>query len=128
MWDDSLSDPVGVVVKYALLKERNVIKMFPLRAGALPDVDVKNIIFIARPTLQLMDYIADNIHSEEKRRGTRSRKEYHLFFLPKISMLCEKHLKVKGVYGSLANVCEFKCDFFPVDGDILSLELRDTYR
>jgi len=42
--------------------------MFPLSEGPLPDIDVKNIIFITRPTLKLMDYIADNIHSEDKKK------------------------------------------------------------
>lgn len=108
--------------------------MLPLRAGALPDIDVKHIIFITRPNVRLMDYIADNIHGEDKKLNkssaklSRPRKEFHLFFLPQTSQLCAKHLKVKGVYGSLTNVGEFKCDIFPVDNDLLSMELKDTFR
>lgn len=75
-----------------------------------------------------MDYIADNVHSCDKSHKSGVRKEFHLYFLPKISMLCEKHLKVKGVYGSFSNIGELKCDFFPVDNDLLSMELKDVYR
>lgn len=128
VWDDSLSGPVGLVTKYAFLKERNVTKMLPLRAGSLPDVDVRNIIFITRPNLKLMDHIAENVHSLDRKHKTGARKEMHLYFLPRISTLCEKHLKMKGVYGSFANVGEFRCDFFPVDNDLLSMELKDAYR
>lgn len=128
VWDDSLSGPVGLVTKYAFLKERNVTKMLPLRAGPLLDVDVRNIIFITRPSLRLMDYIAENVHSIDKKHKSGARKELHLYFLPAKSMLCEKHLKIKGVFGSFTNVGEFKCDFFPVDNDLLSMELKDSFR
>ncbi|XP_055319720.1 vacuolar protein sorting-associated protein 33A [Sitodiplosis mosellana] len=127
VWDDSLSGPVGLVTKYAFLKERNVTKMLPLRPGALPDVDVRNIIFITRPNLKLMNCIAENVHSIDKRRGG-SNKELFLYFLPRVSTLCETQLKNKGVYGSFIHVGEFKCDFFPVDNDLLSMELKDSFR
>lgn len=102
--------------------------MLPLRPGALPDVDVRNIIFITRPNLKLMNCIADNVHSIDKRHKSAASKEIFLYFLPRISTLCETQLKNKGVYGSFTHVGEFKCDFFPVDNDLLSMELKDTYR
>lgn len=102
--------------------------MLPLRSGPLPDVDVRNIIFITRPNLKLMDYIAENVHSIDKKHKSGARKEMFLYFLPRVSMLCENQLKYKGVYGSFTNVGEFKCDFFPVDNDLLSMELKDTYK
>lgn len=114
------------MTKYAFLKERNVTKMLPLRPGALPDVDVRNIIFITRPNMKLMNCIAENVHSIDKRRGTN--KELFLYFLPRVSTLCETQLKNKGVYGSFTHVGEFKCDFFPVDNDLLSMELKDSFR
>lgn len=102
--------------------------MLPLRSGALADVDVRNIIFITRPNLKQMDFIAENVHSIEKRHTSANRKELFLYFLPRTSNLCEKQLKIKGVYGSFTNVGEFKCDIFPVDNDLLSMELRDVYK
>lgn len=103
--------------------------MLPLKPGALPDVDVRNIIFITRPNLKLMNYIAENVHSIDKRqKKSGSQKELFLYFLPKVSSLCETQLKNKGVYGSFTHVGEFKCHFFPVDNDLLSMELKDTYR
>lgn len=75
-----------------------------------------------------MDYIAENVHSIDKKHKAGVRKELFLYFLPRISMLCENQLKNKGVYGSFTNVGELKCDFFPVDNDLLSMELKDAYR
>lgn len=57
VWDNSIAGPVGLVAQYAILKEHQVVKMFPLRNMALPETDVDHIIFISRPKLQLMDYI-----------------------------------------------------------------------
>lgn len=107
--------------------------MLPLRSGKLPNIDARHVIFITRPNVRLMDYIAENIHGEDaktkaSKSTTRPRIEFHLFFLPRVSQLCEKHLKIKGVYGSLTNVGDLKCHIFPVDNDLLSMELKDTYR
>ncbi|EDS39484.1 vacuolar protein sorting-associated protein 33A [Culex quinquefasciatus] len=127
IWDESLGGPVGLVARYTFLKEHHVTKMYPLRPEPWTDIDVKNIIFITRPNQTLMDYIANNIHEEERKKKI-SRKEYYLYFLPKKSFLCEKRLQVKGVHGSLAHIGEFRCDFFPFDNDLLSMELKDAYR
>lgn len=128
VWDDALSGPVGLITKYALLKERGVVKMLQLRSGPLPAVDVRHIIFITRPNPKLMEFVADNVHSCEKRHTQGARKEFHLYFVPRISMLCDKHLKIRGVHGSFTNIGEFGCNFFPVDSDILSMELKDAYK
>uniref|UniRef100_A0A1B0DCN7 Vacuolar protein sorting-associated protein 33A n=1 Tax=Phlebotomus papatasi TaxID=29031 RepID=A0A1B0DCN7_PHLPP len=128
IWDESLAGPVGLIAKYTFLKEHNVTKMFPLSGDPLPDIDVKNIIFITRANLKLMNHIADNIHNEERKRRATVKKDFYLYFLPKKSLLCEKHLKNKGVYGSLSFVGDFRCDFFPVDNDLLSMEQKDAFK
>lgn len=53
---------MGLITEYRLLKDHGVEKMFPLKADNLPNVNVKNIIFISRPSLPLMDIVADYIH------------------------------------------------------------------
>lgn len=44
------------------LREHDVTAMRPLRSGQLQLGNVKNVIFISRPLLNLMDMIADNVH------------------------------------------------------------------
>ena len=36
-------------------------KMFTLKGSRLPAADVKNIIFVVRPRLELMDIISENV-------------------------------------------------------------------
>lgn len=131
VWDDALSGPVGLIAQLSLLKERNVIKNLPLRPGPLLSIDVKNVIFITRPNPKLMDYIAENIlndNANDRKSKLALRRDYYLIFWPRRSYLCEKCLKIKGVYGSFTSIEEVKCDFFPVDNDLLSMEYSTVYK
>ncbi|CAG4932947.1 unnamed protein product [Colias eurytheme] len=125
IWDEWLAGPVGLVAQYSLLKEHEVADMFPLRPGSLPTISVKHIIFIARPKIFLMDLVADYIQSLRSKQSAPV--EFHLFFVPRRSELCEKHLKNRGVYNNLT-IQEFICDIFPFDSDLMSLELQNDFR
>ena len=65
------------------------------------------------------------ISSEE---GSRQRKEFHIFFVPRKSLLCEKKLQNRGVFGNFTLIEEFPCDLFPFDNDLVSMELSNAYR
>lgn len=118
---------MGLIAKYTFLKDHGVLKMFALNDGNLPEVDVKNVIFITRPSLKLMDVIAATIHNEERRKRVM-KKDFYLYFLPRKSLLCEKQLQNKGVYGSISYVGELQIEFFPVDKDLISMEVKDGYK
>ena len=92
VWDEKLTGPVGLVAEYSLLKEHEVGKMFPMKKGKLPPCDEHNIIFLVRPKTELMDIVAENILKEESKGSS---KEYHIFFVPRKSLLCELRLQVR---------------------------------
>lgn len=61
------------MVNLQTLKDRNVGKMYPLGPDPLPKIDAKNMIFIVRPNLRSMNYVAQIIkHEEKERRGELS--------------------------------------------------------
>lgn len=62
MLDEELNGPIGLVAKSADLKAHGMSNVSILRPGRLPVSDVRNVIFITRPILRLMDMIAENIH------------------------------------------------------------------
>ncbi|CAD6239032.1 GSCOCG00008613001-RA-CDS [Cotesia congregata] len=124
VWDQSLAGPVGLIARYNLLEEYGVVKMYELIGGQLPLTNVTNIIFIVRPHLDLIDLIAENVHGEQN----RSAKEFHLFFVPRKSLLCKKKLENRGVLGSFTLIEEFVCDLFPFDNDLISMELNETFK
>lgn len=127
VWDNSLAGPVGLIAQYSILREHGVIKMFPLRSIPLPETDVDHVIFISRPKLHLMDYIALNVHAASKVK-TDSKKQFHLIFVPKKSLLCMERLKHKGVFGSVMVIDEFKCQLFPFESDLVSMEISEVFR
>jgi hypothetical protein len=126
VWDQALTGPMGLVAEYSILKEHEVVKMFPLAGGPLPPTTADNIVFITRPTLSCMDSIADNIKQEERRGGSGVKTEFHVFFVPRKSLLCEKRLVQAGVFGSLT-CFSLPMYFFPLDTDLLSMELPTAY-
>ncbi|XP_076622166.1 vacuolar protein sorting-associated protein 33A [Colletes latitarsis] len=126
IWDESLAGPIDLVAKYSLLEEHDVVKLYSLRSGSLNiPSNVMNIIFITRAQLDLMDLIAENVHNENEKRP---RKEFHLFFVPRKSLVCLKELQNRGVFGSFTLIEEFKCDLFPFDNDLLSMELSGSFK
>lgn len=62
---------------------------------------------------------------EDRSRGIR--KEFHLFFVPYKSLLCEKRLKNKGVFGNFS-IEEFTCELFPFDNDLMSMEVESAFK
>ncbi len=67
IWDNQLTQPLGLIADYKVLKERGVEKMMDLRQiKPLRNKDVQDIthiFFIVKPKLELMSLIADNILS-----------------------------------------------------------------
>lgn len=51
-----------------------------------------------------------------------------MFFVPRKSLLCQKKLQNRGVFGSFTLIEEFKCDLFPFDNDLLSMELSASFK
>lgn len=48
--------------------------------------------------------------------------------MPRKSLLCQKKLQNRGVFGSFTLIEEFKCDLFPFDNDLLSMELSSSFK
>jgi len=61
VWDECLIGPIGLIAEYSVLKEHDVIKMFPLNSTGLPALKADNVIFIIRPTVSNCDVISANI-------------------------------------------------------------------
>ncbi|XP_054449955.1 vacuolar protein sorting-associated protein 33A isoform X1 [Pteronotus mesoamericanus] len=125
VWDENLTGPFGLIAQYSLLKEHEVEKMFTLKGSRLPAADVKNIIFFVRPRLELMDIIAENVLSEDRRGPAR---DFHILFVPRRSLLCEQRLKDLGVLGSFIHREEYSLDLIPFDGDLLSMESEGAFK
>lgn len=56
------------------------------------------------------------------------RKEFHIFFVPRKTLLCERKLKELGVYGTFSTIEEYSLEMFPFDSDLLSMEMEESFK
>ena len=133
--DDQLVGPLGQIASSTTLKEHGVKKIFKLNNKELDVVDIKNILYIVRPRIQLMKYIAHQIKSftreSEKRKGKvdddNRPKNFHINMVPRRTLICEKVLEEVGIYGDV-KISEYPLDLIPFDDDIMSMELPYAFK
>jgi lysine-specific histone demethylase 1 len=60
-------------------------------------------------------------------RESQTGHEFHIFWVPRRTLLSDQTLEESGVLGDV-NVAELPLSFFPLENDVLSLELNDSFR
>ncbi|KAK3337191.1 Sec1-like protein [Cercophora scortea] len=123
--EKKLAGPLGVVVKASTLRDYGVDNFFFLENGNT-DANQRNVVFIARSECARHAHsIADQI--KRLHRESQSPHEFHVFWVPRRTLLSDKVLEEAGVLGD-TNVAELPLYFFPLEKDVLSLELDDSFR
>ncbi|KAH8175933.1 sec1 family protein [Sarocladium implicatum] len=123
--DRSLVGPIGTVVKVATLQEYGVQKFFILENDNV-DASQRNVIFIARGECGRH---AETIAHQIKRvqRESQTGHEFHIFWVPRRTLVSDQLLESAGVLGDVS-VAELPLHFFPLEKNVLSLELDDSFR
>jgi hypothetical protein len=72
---------------------------------------------------------ADKLLEQIKRlqRESQTGHEFHIFWVPRRTLVSDKLLEESGVLGDV-NIHELPLYFFPLERDVLSLELEDSFR
>ncbi|KAI0547423.1 Sec1-like protein [Xylaria curta] len=121
----SLAGPVGVIVKVSTLHDYGVDKFFFLENNNA-DTSQRNVVFIARgECARHAQAIAD--HIKRLQRESQIGHEFHVFWVPRRTLVSDKLLEEAGVLGDV-NIAELPVYFFPLERDVLSLELDDSFR
>ncbi|ROT37463.1 vacuolar protein sorting-associated protein 33A [Sodiomyces alkalinus F11] len=121
----SLAGPIGAIVKVATLQEYGVDKFFFLENNNT-DTSQRNVIFVARgECARHTPSIAD--HIRRLQRESQTGHEFHIFWVPRRTVVSDKLLEEAGVLGDV-NISELPLYFFPLEKDVLSLELEDSFR
>ncbi|KZT51079.1 Sec1-like protein [Calocera cornea HHB12733] len=121
--DPTLAGPLGLVTEVSLLKQHGVDKMFWLEAGALSSQS-QNIVYLCRPQIRWMKIIAQQI---KLHTASSERHSYTLLLVPRRTILCDRILEEEGVFGDIT-LGQLKLEFIPLEEDVLSLEMENTYR
>ncbi|KAI8394045.1 Sec1-like protein [Radiomyces spectabilis] len=92
-------------------KDHGVEKIYHLDSDTL-DTDCSGLIYICRPKLKYMRYIATS----------GQRVDVWLFFVPQRTMICERVLEEEGVKGDIT-IGDYALDWIPYEDDLISMEL-----
>ncbi|KAF7727274.1 hypothetical protein EC973_007790 [Apophysomyces ossiformis] len=117
--DPQLTGPLSLIAEFTLLKDHGVEKIYHLDSPSL-DTDCKSLIYICRPKLRYMRYIAS--HIRQMSQSCNQKTDISLFFVPKRTMVCERVLEEEGVLGDIT-LGDYAMDWIPYEDDLISMEL-----
>ncbi|KAI1142895.1 vacuolar protein sorting 33A-like protein [Hypoxylon sp. FL0543] len=121
----SLAGPIGVVVKVSTLQDYGVDKFFFLE-NKNADTSQRNVVFMARgECARHAQTIAEQI--KRLQRESQTVHEFHIFWVPRRTLVSDKLLEEAGVLGDV-NIAELPLYFFPLERDVLSLELDNSFQ
>lgn len=123
--DKNLSGPLSLVAEMDLFKKNGVEEIFFLTEPEL-ELNSKNIVYMVRPEVKLMELIASQVRAHKKHPATRD-KTYSVYFVPRKTLLCEKRLESLGVLGDIKTAA-LHLELIAVDEDVLSLEMPLSFR
>ncbi|XP_051116487.1 vacuolar protein-sorting-associated protein 33 homolog isoform X1 [Andrographis paniculata] len=115
--DPKLSGSLSLVVQSSELKKHSA-ELRHLTAEPIQTERTK-VVYLVRGELNLMKFICSHIHNDTSKGLHR---EYHLYFVPRRLIACEKILEEEKVH-ELLNIGEFPLYLIPLDEDVLSFEL-----
>lgn len=121
--DPSLMRPLDRIAGAQLLKSHDVNKIYKLESNQI-NTESPGRMYLVRPTISNAKLIADQIKADKKFGKT---KRYKVLYVPRRLFVCDMIMEEEGVYEELY-YDEFKVELFPLDEDILSLELPDFFR
>ncbi|PKY01571.1 putative vacuolar sorting protein [Aspergillus campestris IBT 28561] len=119
-----LAGPIGLFVKFSLLQEYGVDRVFLLE-NANVDSSQRNVVFIAHAEkIHQVRIVADQI--QRLQRNSNVEHEFSIFWVPRRTLVSNSVLEEKGIIGDV-NVAELPLYFVPLEQDVLSLELEDSF-
>ncbi|KAI8053101.1 Sec1-like protein [Syncephalis plumigaleata] len=121
--DPQLAGPLNRITDIQLLKEHAVGKVYYLDKKPI-ETENNVIVYICRPRMMYMRYIAEHIKKHESEGKSLV---YKLFMVPRRTLVCEQILEQEDA-DLRVELGECAIDLIPLDSDLLSLELEDTFK
>ncbi|KAL4955436.1 Sec1-like protein [Aspergillus filifer] len=119
-----LAGPVGLFVKFSQLQEYGVDRVFLLENGNV-DSSQRNVVFLAyAEKIRQVRAVAEQI--QRLQRNSSIDHEFSIFWVPRRTLVSNNILESAGIIGDV-NIAELPLYFFPLEQDVLSLELEDSF-
>ncbi|KAJ5665823.1 Sec1-like protein [Penicillium maclennaniae] len=119
-----LAGPVGLFVKFSVLQEYGVDRVFLLENANI-DSSQRNVVFLVRgEKAQHVRTVAEQV--KRLRNNGNVEHEITIIFAPRRTLVSNAVLEEAGIIGDI-NLAELPLYFLPLEQDILSLELDDAF-
>ncbi|KAF7167533.1 hypothetical protein CNMCM5623_000857 [Aspergillus felis] len=120
----NLAGPVGIFVKFSQLQEYGVDRVFLLE-NANVDSSQRNVVFLVHAEkIRQVRTAAEQIKRLQQNGNVEH--EFFIFWVPRRTFVSNKILEDAGIIGDV-NITEFPLYFVPLEQDVLSLELDDSF-
>ncbi|KAF7182235.1 hypothetical protein CNMCM7691_001714 [Aspergillus felis] len=120
----NLAGPVGIFVKFSQLQEYGVDRVFLLE-NANVDSSQHNVVFLVHAEkIRQVRTAAEQIKRLQQNGNVEH--EFFIFWVPRRTFVSNKILEDAGIIGDV-NITEFPLYFVPLEQDVLSLELDDSF-
>ncbi|RHZ47373.1 Sec1 family protein [Aspergillus thermomutatus] len=120
----NLAGPVGIFVKFSQLQEYGVDRVFLLE-NANVDSSQRNVVFLVHAEkIRQVRTAAEQIKRLQQNGNVEH--EFSIFWVPRRTFVSNKILEDAGIIGDV-NIAEFPLYFVPLEQDVLSLELDDSF-
>ncbi|OJJ47246.1 hypothetical protein ASPZODRAFT_64793 [Penicilliopsis zonata CBS 506.65] len=119
-----LAGPIGLFVKFSVLQEYGVDRVFLLE-NANVDSTQRNIIFLVHGEKpHMVRRVAEQIKRLQHNGNVEH--EFSVLWVPRRTLVSDKILEEEGIIGDV-NIAELPLYFMPLEDDVLSLELEDSF-
>ncbi|KAL2219592.1 vacuolar sorting protein [Thermoascus aurantiacus ATCC 26904] len=119
-----LAGPVGLFVKFSVLQEYGVDKVFLLE-NANVDSSQRNVVFLVHAEkARQVQTTAEQVKRLQQNGNIEH--EFSIFWVPRRTRVSNKILEDAGIIGDV-NIAELPLYFYPLEQDVLSLELEDSF-
>ncbi|KAI9926429.1 hypothetical protein ASPWEDRAFT_45475 [Aspergillus wentii DTO 134E9] len=120
----ALAGPVGLFVKFSSLQEYGVDRVFLLE-NANVDSSQRNVVFLVHAEkVRQVRTVAEQI--KRLQRNGNVEHEFTILWVPRRTLVSNTVLEETGIIGDV-NIAELPLFFMPLEEDILSLELDDSF-
>ncbi|KAK8807999.1 hypothetical protein WA588_006484 [Blastocystis sp. NMH] len=121
--DMSLSKSINLALEGAsIFKENNVVTFTKLTSDLL-QTDANAIIYICQAYEEAIHLVVESIQSLKKKSSACT---FHLWVVPSVTERLIHSLQESGVYNDV-DVRALKLDTIPIDTDLVSMELPDSF-
>ena len=128
--ESCLSKLLFFTTREKLIKKNFKKELIMLKSGILM-AECPIIVYIIPPKKECLQIIDNHIEGNNKKSDSneefsRKKMEYHIIFFPKINMECQNHID-NSFNGAYFNTYNLNIDIYPLDYEILSLELNNCF-